>query len=162
MAQEVMSSALLMIATVIATVALINAVYPSIYGMTGSITSVTQTVNDRMKSDIKFVYESSSDDNNLVVWVKNTGKTQIAMSNLNRTDVFFGKNGKVMNRAGYNTIGFPKWTGSIENDNNNGIWDPTETMKITITTDDHYFSPGDYRVRIVLYNGVYCEEYFTL
>ena len=76
MASEVISSALLMIATIIATVALINAVFPSIYGMSGTITTVTNNVNDQMKTDMKFIYETTDNSNHMTAWVKNTGQTQ--------------------------------------------------------------------------------------
>ncbi|MCD1296040.1 hypothetical protein CUJ83_13635 [Methanocella sp. CWC-04] len=162
MAQEVMSSALLMIATIIATVALINAVYPSIYGMTGSITVMSNTVNDRMKCDVKFVYETSSAQNSLTVWMKNTGKTQVFAESLEHSDVFYGKIGDVMTRAGYDAADAPKWTYVIENDNGNSIWDPSETIKISLSSPDDYFTSGDHRVRVVLYNGIYVEDAFTL
>lgn len=162
MAQEVMSSALLMIATIIAAVALINAVFPSIYGMSGSITTMTSNVNDRMKCDIKFVYETNDQYNNLTAWIKNTGKVQILVTNFNNTDVFFGEVGTVMKRAVLNGTSAPNWTYTIENDDGNGRWDSGETLRINITSDQTFKAGRDYKVRVVLYNGVFCEDYFTV
>lgn len=162
MASEVLSSALLMIATVIAAVALINAVFPSIYGMSGSITAVSGNINDRMKTDIKFIYETSDHTTYMTAWVKNTGKGSIVLSNFNHTDVFYGQANGAMTRAMINQTYSPSWTYVIENDDSNARWDPGETMRISINATDTFVAGNDYRVRIILTNGVFCEDYFTL
>jgi archaeal flagellar protein FlaG len=162
MASEVISSALLMIATIIAAVALINAVFPSIYGMTGSITAMTGSVNDRMKSDIKFIYETTDQSSNLTAWIKNTGQAQIIPARFNNTDLFYGDANGVMKRAILNSTSAPGWTYTIENDNGNCRWDPGETLNVHVTADEP-FAPGNYyKIRIVLYNGAFCEDYFTV
>jgi len=162
MASEVVSSALLMIATVVAAVALINAVFPSIYGMSGSISTMTHNVDDRMKSDFKFIYETTDQSYNLTAWLKNTGETQIIPSRFNSTDVFYGDINGVMKRAVLNATSAPCWTYIIENDNGNGRWDTGETLKVVIQSDEE-FAPGNrYKVRMVLYNGAFCEDYFTV
>lgn len=163
MASEVISSALLMIATIVATVALINAVIPSIYSMSGSITSVTHSVNEQMKTDVKFIYETTDDSNHLTAWVKNTGQTQIPLTNFNRTDVFYGDANGAMARAQLNSTDYPAWTFSLENDNGNGQWDPGETIRLDITApvDQPFVTGTDYKVRLTLYNGAFCEDYFT-
>ncbi|HTY89693.1 MAG TPA: hypothetical protein VMC84_00800 [Methanocella sp.] len=162
MASEVISSALLMIATIIAAVALISAVFPSVYSMAGSITSTTSTVNDRMKSDIKFIYETTDQEYTLTAWLKNTGKTQLLPSSFNNTDIFYGETNSAMARAVLNATSAPSWTFEIENDNGNGRWDPGETMKIQIVSDEKFTPGNDYKIRAVLYNGVFCEDYFTV
>ena len=48
MAQNVISTAILIIAAVIAVVALINGVFPSIYQMSGAMTSVSEASSERM------------------------------------------------------------------------------------------------------------------
>lgn len=161
MAQEVMSTALLMIATIIATVALVNAVFPSIYGTVGSISTVTNTVNDRMKTDMRIVYETATVDTpTLTVWIKNTGKVEVAGSSIEYSDVFFGDGTGPLTRATYDA-GANMWVYEIENDDGDGFWGYGETIKVTITAADN-FAAGDHRVRMVLYNGVYCEDAFTL
>jgi flagellar protein FlaG len=162
MASEVISSALLMIATIIAAIALINVVFPSIYGMSGSISMMTDNVNDRMKSDFKIIYETTDESYNLTAWLKNTGETQLILSRFNSTDVFYGDINGLMKRALLNSTSGPSWTYTIENDNGNGRWDPGETLKISIQADEQ-FTPGNrYKVRIVLYNGAFCEDYFAV
>ena len=163
MASEVISSALLMIATVVATIALINAVIPSIYSMSGSITSVTANVNNQMKTDVKFIYETTDGLNHLTAWVKNTGETQIPLTNFNLTDVFYGDANGVMTRAQLNSTANPSWTFSVENGNGDNEWDPGETLRFDVTApvDQPFVSGTDYKVRLTLYNGAYCEDYFT-
>jgi flagellar protein FlaG len=164
MAQEVLSSALLMIATIIASVALVNAVYPSIFTMTGSISMMTNSVDQRMKSEISVIFESSPNTNTLYVWVKNIGKTEIPQDSLQQyTDIFYGSGSGAMSRAVYNGSENPKWAYSIESGSGDGdtSWDPGETIKMTITTTGE-FTPGDHRVRIILPNKVYCEDTFSV
>ncbi len=162
MASEVISSALLMIATVIAAVALINAVFPSIYGISGSITTMTHTVDDRMKTDFKFIYETTDQLYTLTAWLKNTGETQVIPVKFNSTDVFYGNTSGVMKRAILDSESAPCWNYTIENDNGNGKWDPGETLRINIRSDVQFTLGDRYKIRMVLYNGAFCEDYFTV
>jgi flagellar protein FlaG len=161
MASEVISSALLMIATIVATVALINAVFPSIYGMSGSITTVTNNVNDQMKTDIKFIYETTDNTNHLTAWVKNIGRSNVYLSTFNNTDLFYGEVDGVMSRATLNGTTTPYWTYAIENGDGDSTWSPGQTLRIDIYAADD-FAPGeDYRIKFTLANGAYTEDYFT-
>jgi archaeal flagellar protein FlaG len=163
MASEVISTALLMIATVVAAVALINAVFPSIYGMSGSIQAVTNNVNDRMKTEIQFIYETpDSSGNSLAAWVKNTGQTQMTPGELNDSDLFISDADGVMQLASLNSSTAPCWTYTIENGNGNGIWGPGETLEINLNTNQPFVQGNNYDIRLVLYNGAYCEDSFSV
>jgi archaeal flagellar protein FlaG len=168
MASEVISTALLLIASVIACVALINAIYPSLYTATSSITSMTNTVNDRMKSEVRFIYSTgdTSSGNTIDVWVKNIGSNRIFLSQAGNIDIFYGRDTGVMTHTSYTngTLGQDTWQYTIENDAGDiGVLDPGETLHITIRTTDAFIAPTDqYRVRLVLANGVYCEDSFSV
>jgi len=161
MASEVISSALLMVATIIATIALINAVFPSIYGMSGTITTVTHNVNDQMKTDLKFIYETTDTTNHLTAWVKNTGSSNIYLTNFNNTDLFYGEADGVMSRATLNGTSGSYWTYTIENGNGDSTWSPGQTMRIDITSADNFVPGEDYKIRLTLPNGAFTEDYFT-
>lgn len=161
MASEVISSALLMIATIIATVALINAVFPSIYGMSGTITTVTNNVNDQLKTDMKFIYETTDNTNHMTAWVKNTGRSNIYLASFDKTDLFYGDANGVMNRATLNGTTGSYWTYTIENGNGDSTWGPGQTMRIDITAADDFVPGTDYKIRLTLPNGAFTEDYFT-
>lgn len=163
MASEVISTALLMIATVVAAVALINAVFPSIYGMSDSIQSVTSNVNNRMQSEFQFIYETPNPaGNSLTAWVKNTGETQVTPAELSDSDLFISNANGAMQMANLNSSTAPSWTYTIENGNSNGIWGPGETLEINLNANESFVTGNDYDIRLVLYNGAYCEDSFSV
>jgi archaeal flagellar protein FlaG len=162
MAQNVISTAIIIIAAVIAVVALINGVFPTIYQMSGSMTSVSDASNDRMKTEIKIICESANQTGySLNVYVKNTCDRKMAEAYVGKTDVYFGTEAS-MSRC--NRIGGanPAWRYSIMDGNNDTSWDPGETLNIWIVTSDHDFNVPGQRVKIVLYNGISAEDTFTL
>lgn len=163
MAQSVISTAILIIAAVIAVVALINAMFPTIYNMSGSVASVSTATNDRMKTDARIIGEGIDPGNAgwLHVYVKNTGKLKITAPNLNLADVYFGS-GTDINKckpAGYSK---PTWEYAIQDGNGDTNWDPGETLGILIKTDNYNFKTDSQMVKIVLSSGVSCNDDFTL
>jgi flagellar protein FlaG len=162
MAQNVISTAILIIAAVVAVVALINGVFPSIYQMSGSITSVSAASNDRMKTEIKIIYESANaTDHSLNVFVKNTGDQKITSAHIGESDMYYGT-GDAMERCGSDAAAGATWTWSIEEGNGDANWDPGETLNIMLQTASHDFNVPAQRVKVVLYNGVGDEATFTL
>jgi flagellar protein FlaG len=162
MAQNVISTAILIIAAVVAVVALINGVFPSIYQMSGSMTSVSDASNDRMKTEIMIICESANQTgHSLNIYVKNTGDQKITARHIDETDVYFGT-GNAMERCTLQGASGNRWTYSIEEGNHDAVWDPGETMNIWITTDSYDFSVPGQRVKVALYNNVGDEATFTL
>src|SRR5512142_1038976 len=93
MAEEAISTAILTVATIIAALVLINAMYPSLYSASGSILSMSGRSSDRIRTDLTILTEwypsaHPADDIALEAWVKNTGSTTIAAEDLGDTDVF--------------------------------------------------------------------------
>jgi flagellar protein FlaG len=163
MAQNVISTAILIIAAVIAVVVLINAMFPAVYDMSGSVTSISASSNDRMKTDARIICESIDpvDQEALHVYVKNTGRLGIAAQDLSLTDVYFG-NGTYMSKARPTGHARPAWEHSILGGNGDSSWDPGETLDVLVQADDYDFSADTQKVKIVLHNGISCEDEFTL
>ncbi len=162
MAQNVITTAILIIATVIAVVALINGVFPAVNKASGSVMSISDASNDRMKSEIVIICESANAaDFAMNVYVKNAGTLKIDPARIAMTDIYFGDGTSTVrcNRPG---SGVPTWEYSIMDGNEDGSWDAGETMNILIKTDNHDFKNGRQRVTIVLYNGVSAGDTFTL
>ena len=162
MAQNVISTAILIIAAVVAVVALINGVFPSIYQMTGSMTTVSDASNDRMKTEIKIICESANPvDHSLNVYLKNTGDQKITAAHIAMSDVYFGS-GDFMGRCNSDGANGATWSYSFAGDNEDTTWDPGETLNLWLQTASYDFNAPGQRVKILLYNGVGDEATFTL
>ena len=59
---KIITTALLIIAGVICTIFVFNAVYPMVNRSSQAMVSMSDTMDDRMKSRINFVYEANSVD----------------------------------------------------------------------------------------------------
>ena len=162
MAEETISTAILTVATIIAAVVLLTAIYPSLYAVSGSILSMDSVATDRIRTDMTVLaeYPSSVDGNFvLVAWIKNTGSTTIDQASLGQSDVYlYTGSGKttLISRSGGN----PSWTYAILNGNGGPDWDPGETLQVTITYGNS-LSPGTMKFRLALDNGVYTEDTFS-
>ncbi|MHC1610408.1 MAG: hypothetical protein ACXQTW_02210 [Candidatus Methanospirareceae archaeon] len=162
MSETAITTAIITIACVICACMLINAIYPAMHRATSSVVSTSEELGERIKTSVNIIAESNESTYEYV-WVKNTGASQIAPSEIERSDIFFGETGN-FHRFSYDPdlAPAPCWNYSIENDNNgNGRWDSGETVKITINSSSE-IAPGDYYFKIVLYNGVSDEDTFSI
>lgn len=157
---KAITTALLIVISMIMSVLLFNAAYPAITRGSESITSMTNNVTRRMKSQIDIIHASGEldeggfwQDSNtngqfeVFLWVKNTG--DIRLDPIEQTDVFFGPEGNFA-RIPYSSdgsSGFPYWSWTIENAAN---WDPNSTLKIAV----HYGVP--------LHSGRYFAKVSTI
>lgn len=152
---KAITTALLIVISMIMSVLLFNAAYPAVTRGGESINSMTMHVTDRMKSQINIIHASGELDSSgfwqdtngngqfeVFLWVKNVGDARITA--IQNSDVFFGPEGNFV-RIPYstdNSKGFPYWSDSLENASD---WDPNTTLKITIhygvpLTTDRYFA----------------------
>ena len=162
MAQNTISTAILIIAGIVAAAALINAMFPAVYGISGSVSSVSEASGDRMKTDFTIISEGldPSVSSTLHVYVKNTGKLTITGANLAKTDVYFGS-GSNLYKCKTGTA-LPSWQYAIQDGDGDQHWDPGETLDIAISTDNYDFRSDRQIVRLVVYNGVAAGQEFTL
>lgn len=156
MSKEVITSAILVIVSVIAAVAFVNAILPSVYGLSESYSSVAQSMEDQFKTDIDIIF-IYPEGNNVYVWIKNIGSSNIPLSQLQYCDIF------IMSSSGYWNPGFesesnPSWDFTLENGDGD-TWDRGETIKASIAIDT---LPADiYKITFFLYNGVSTSDTFS-
>ena len=86
---KVIVTLLLIIAGVVCSVVIMNAVLPAITGSTGAITDTASKISDRIKSQITII-EVSSDDADFYAWVKNIGSSRILRSTQRRKNKTLG------------------------------------------------------------------------
>ena len=161
MADEAITTAILTVATIIAALLLVNAMYPSLYNASGSILSMNDRAAERVQTDIAVLTEwypldHPADDLALEAWVKNTGSTTITAKDLNECDVFLYTGNGVAAR-----VPDGQWSCELLNDDGDGNWGPTETIHLTVHFDPQGRSPGTWRLRLALPDGIYAEDSFA-
>ncbi|CAJ35450.1 hypothetical protein [Methanocella arvoryzae] len=162
MAQDVITTAILIIAAIISVVVLVNAVYPALFTATGSISSVSGLASDRAKSDIRVVMANSPNSTALQVWVKNVGSVGVPESRITYTDVYFGDKGS-MARASPDPSAGLWWAYSLDDTDGNGQWNTGETLELTVYDPGaSKFSSGDHQIKLVLHNGASFEGTITI
>ncbi len=165
---KVITSMLLIIAAVVATVVVINSILPSIQRTSSDIVAASDVLGRRLRSDVKIVETSGVVGEDVVqVWAKNVGALEIP--SLNKIDVFFGETTN-FERIAYDaepTCPNPSppprtqncWQYALENDTE---WAPFATLRITIYLTYDLEAGKDYVTTIVLPNGLTASAVFKL
>ncbi|KKG10371.1 hypothetical protein [Methanosarcina sp. 2.H.A.1B.4] len=156
MAKEVITSAILVMVSVIAAVTFVNAILPSVYGLSESYNSVAHNMEDQFKTDLDIIF-IYPEDNNVSVWIKNVGSSNIPLSKLQYCDVFILSSSNYWN-PGFESNSTPSWEYTFENGGGD-TWDRGETIKAAISLDS---LPSDiYQITFFLYNGVSTSDTFS-
>jgi hypothetical protein len=165
---KVITSMLLIIAAIVATVVVINAVLPSIQRTSSDIATASDVVGARLRSDVRIVETAGVVGEDFVqIWAKNVGASNIP--SLEKIDVFFGETTD-FERIGYDeedTCPNPSppprsencWQYALENDTE---WAPFATLRITVYLTYDLETGKDYVSTIVLPNGIIASKVFTL
>jgi flagellar protein FlaG len=156
MAKEVITTAILLMASVIAVVAFVNAVIPSVYDLSSSYGSIARNMGDQLKTDIDIIF-IYPEGNTVSVWIKNVGSSDIPLSQLNYSDFF------VLSPSSYWNPGFesgsnPSWDYTLMN-RGGDTWNRGETIKAELTFDT--LPSNAYQVTFFLYNGVSASDKFS-
>ena len=136
MSAESITTALFLITAVVASAVLINAIYPVVSSMASTFSSSTHESDVRIRTDFKIIATYANSTGIAHIWMKNIGSQQIALLEIQRSDVFGGETGNfehLTHTSG--SLGSNQWTETFtypEYDlNNNQYWDPGETVKIS-------------------------------
>jgi hypothetical protein len=146
---------MLIIGGVVASFALFNGIYPAIQRSGTAITSASDTLNDRIKSDIRIIQVNET-GTEVDAWVKNVGSSDIVT--VENSDIFFGPQGDFA-RIPYGTTGSaaPYWNYQMEGTNSQ--WRPTDTNKIVIHLAGVPI-PDTYVLKMIIPNGIFDETVF--
>jgi hypothetical protein len=159
---------LLIIAAIVATVVVVNAVLPSVQRTSSDIAAASDVVGRRLRSDVRIVETAGVVGEDFVqIWAKNVGASNIP--SLEKIDVFFGETTD-FERIGYDeedTCPNPSppprsencWQYVLENDTE---WAPFATLRITVYLTYNLETGKDYVSTIVLPNGLIASKVFTL
>jgi flagellar protein FlaG len=162
MSSETFTTAMFLIAAIIAAGVLINAVFPVIYSLSGTISSSSHEMDERIRTDVKIVttYASVSTDT-AQIWLKNVGNSRISVSEIDMADVFLGAQGDFDRLSRAVVLSGETWVYEIEDDTN-GYWEPGETLHITARTAKMPANSGDIvYFQVVLTTGLSRATEFT-
>jgi len=157
MAREVITASLLIIASVVAVAAMVNAVFPSIHKMTNSFDSLSSNMKEKIETNIDIIFINTN-NSLLYLWVKNTGISKIPLDYFNKTDIFVYSSTNYWH-AVFKGSTNPKWDYSIENGDGDNYWDQGETIEITVEFDT--LPADEYKVNLILYNGLSVTDKFS-
>ena len=152
---KIIVTVMLIIGGIVAAFATFNSVYPAIERSGSAIGNASDTLNDRIKSDIAII-QVNDDANTVYAWVKNIGTSEIlAPAN---SDVFYGTEGNFSRIPfGDSSTALPYWTYQVQATDSR--WTPSCTNEIMIHLASEPL-PGTYLFKFIIPNGIFDEVNF--
>ncbi len=157
--EKAIATVILTVAGITAIVAVLNALMPAISRTSGSLVASADSVDSRISTQIEIIHAVGTDASPTVdTWTKNVGA--VAIAPISRVDVFFGTASSFLRvpYGGPSCIA-PCWDYTIENDT---VWNPTATLKVTLTLDYNLVAGTTYFFKIVAPNGINEARFFTV
>ena len=154
---KAITSGLLIIASVVAALALINAVIPALGKSSSALVTANAAASDRIKTDIEIVHATGDTSAKTVtVWVKNIGTTTI--DDITASDIFLDTPSSVSRLSYTSGCASDCWDYALEGGATD--WKNTETVKFTLTLSS--LTSGVYSVRVSVFNGVSADKDFSI
>lgn len=161
------STAILMITTVIAASIFTAAALGQLYAFQNAFKDVSSRNEEVFSSSITIIGETmTSSPSRIIIWVKNTGRTSFRLEGgtVNATfwDLFIVFPNETYKRFNYvSGCSDDCWNAEILNDKGtSGLWEQGETLEVSAYTAS--IPTGSYEVRVALPNGVTCQDRFSL
>ncbi len=158
---KAITTGILIIASVIASVALINAVLPAIGDSSGALSAANASAADRIRTDIEIVHAASpavGGEDQVLVWVKNIGSHKIAP--VESSDIFLITSTTVKRLSHGSSSGAEYW--DYEWEGGATDWTQAVTIKITLHLADGSVPSGAYTVSVAVYNSVSATKDFSI
>lgn len=156
---KAITTGLMIIAGIVATLALINAVIPAVGRSSSALITANSASSDRIRTDIEIIHVASSaadgSEDQILVWVKNVGSNVITP--LGSSDVFLTTPSTVK-RIPYGS-GTEYWDYTLENGT---TWTDGVTVKMTLHLANASVVAGAYSIKVTVYNSVSAEKDFSV
>ena len=160
--EKTITTALLVIASIVATVALINAVMPAVGKGSGALLQANSDAADRIKTDIEIVFASgNSTGDEITFWVKNVGTKVIKTES--KSDVFLTTS-TTFKRISFNSSCSASlsdcWKFNLEG--GSAQWTKSATIKVSMFLTGDSVATGLHTVKMAVVNAVTAEKDFSL
>ena len=155
--EKAITTSLLVIAGIVATLALINAVIPAVGKSSGALLTANSDAADRIKTDVDIVFASGNSTGDVITfWAKNVGSASI--NPIGKSDIFL-TTPSTISRIDYtgDVTSNPSWTFDIEG--GGSAWIQSVTVKFTLTLASG--TTGLHTVKLAVFNGVSTEKEFS-
>ena len=155
--EKAITSALLIMASVVAAIALINAVIPALGKSSSALVTANSTASQRIKTDIEIVHSTGDTAAKTVtVWVKNIGT--VAIKDIESSDIFLDTPTTVSRLAYQSGCTSDCWDYQLEGSSTE--WVRAATVKFTLTLSS--LDTGVHSVRVSVFNGVSADKDFSI
>ena len=169
--EKVVATTLLIIASVVAAMALINAVLPALGKSSSALTTANKNAAERIKTDIDVVHATGDTSGTITVWVKNVGDQVIrsvkdsdviitkpaAAGGVKRLSYVSGCSSECWDFTYVSGCSSECWDFTIEDSASD--WTTAVTVKFTLTTS---VTSGSYSVSVAAPNGVTADKDFSV
>jgi flagellar protein FlaG len=156
---KAITTGLLIIAGVIASLALINAVIPAVGKSSSALLTANDVASDRIRTDIEIIHVATDTspvgEDQILVWVKNIGVN--AITPVSQGDIFL-TTPSTITRIPYGS-GVGTWDYAFENGT---AWTQGVTVKMTLHLANASVISGSYSVTVTVYNSVSAEKDFSV
>ncbi len=152
---KVIVTVMLIICGIVASFAVFNGVYPAVERSGAAISSASDTLNARIKSDIKII-EVNENGSTVNAWVKNIGAQEIV--NIENSDIFFGPDDN-FSRIVHGDISTPTPYWSYQLEGSATEWTTAKTNRIVIHLASS-LTPDIYMLKVIIPTGIFDETTF--
>ncbi len=153
--EKTITTAMLVIASLIAAIALINAVLPATGKSASALASANSEAAKRIKTDIDVIYATGKNSGTITIWVKNVG-TQVIRA-VESSDIIIIKPSGAVRLSYVSGCSSECWDFTLED--SAADWSTTVTVKFTVTTA---VAVGSYSVSVAAPNGVTAVKDFSV
>ncbi|HMK47666.1 MAG TPA: hypothetical protein VK436_13660 [Methanocella sp.] len=161
MSSDAIGTAVMVMTTVIITIALVNAIFPNLISSLTTIRATGDEVGDRAATSLEFINYEKVSPSIVRFDVLNIGRGSIPGSEMAHAVVYLGAENAPLTIITYNTSTTETyWNYTITGTDDD--WDSGETMVITLADPQGNFASGDYRLRLQVSNGGMSESSFTV
>jgi archaellum component FlaG (FlaF/FlaG flagellin family) len=162
MATDMISTAIIGIATLIIVTTLVATLFPQVFDLAGSIQSTTGRANDRLHTSATVVSHDRPAPGRLQFDVLNNGQSTLESSTINMTVAYLNNHsmpGNLLSRDASSTAQY--WDYAVTG-NGDDQWAPGEVLEVRVVSPACGFEPGDYKLKMLLYNGAVVQYGFTI
>jgi len=153
---KAITTSLLIIASIVAALALINSVIPAMGRSASALATANSTTADRIRTDIEIIHATGDDSGNVItVWVKNVGTKKI--NTISSSDIILQTPSSVASLPYVSGCTSECWDYSLEGGASD--WVRTVTVKFTLKTA---VTTGVYTITISSPNSATATEDFSV
>lgn len=162
MATDMISTAIIGIATLIIVATLVATLLPQVFEMSGLVKSTTGSANDRIGTSVLVVNHDLPAPGRLQFDVLNNGQSEIGTPAIDMSAVYLDNQTLPGNLLVRGVDASAQYWEYVVTGDGDGEWDPGEMLELTVVSPAYSFVPGDYKLKLLLYNGAGEQYGFTI